>query len=204
MTNFDQLIENAQNAKIEILSLLNKSKCTPDINLSFDETSFSLDDIVKELNDSVIHNSSTIDARSALIEHINKYKEALLVEIKELNVLNNELYQAHLKIKEDFYSSIPVEVTKYKHAIRIPNNPITAQTVIELNLPFNVEPWRLFVFVESDRVDTIRKNIIEILNSKDVREEKDYYNSRIQAERYHIDNDIDKAIKLLEAVKSIN
>ncbi|MBX9839493.1 MAG: hypothetical protein K2X69_14405, partial [Silvanigrellaceae bacterium] len=191
--------------KTEILAILNKSKPIPSISFSFDEyeSSFSFDDIVKELNESVVHNSSTIEARTSLIESINKYKELLLLDIKEINTMNSELYQAHLKVKEDFYSSIPEEVTKYKHVIKIPNNQITAQTLIELNLPLNVEPWRLSVFVESDKVDTIRKKIIEILNSKDIREDKNYYSSRIQSERYNIDNDIDKVIKLLEAVKSI-
>lgn len=205
MINFEQLIENAFKAKTEILAILNKSKPIPSISFSFDEyeSSFSFDDIVKELNESVVHNSSTIEARTSLIESINKYKELLLLDIKEINTMNSELYQAHLKVKEDFYSSIPEEVTKYKHVIKIPNNQITAQTLIELNLPLNVEPWRLSVFVESDKVDTIRKKIIEILNSKDIREDKNYYSSRIQSERYNIDNDIDKVIKLLEAVKSI-
>ena len=205
MINFEQLIENAFKAKTEILAILNKSKPIPSISFSFDEyeSSFSFDDIVKELNESVVHNSSTIEARTSLIESINKYKELLLLDIKEINTMNSELYQAHLKVKEDFYSIIPEEVTKYKHVIKIPNNQITAQTLIELNLPLNVEPWRLSVFVESDKVDTIRKKIIEILNSKDIREDKNYYSSRIQSERYNIDNDIDKVIKLLEAVKSI-
>lgn len=204
MLNLSHLIEKANFTQNSINSINEKFKQIPDTSIQLEEFSFSFEDIESEINNTKLSNDNTINARIALLDSLNKYKEALHIEIDEIASFNNILSLDVSKLKTDFFNSVPLELFDYNHIIRIPSNQFTNDIVLEMKLPYYLHFNSIIVFSKSDVVQQVRLEIIEKLLIKDPQiDNKNYHSSRVQIEKTSIKFDISQALKLFNSLQNI-